>query len=190
MGERKGVNKWYPPDYDPNKGGLNKWQGTHALRERARKIHLGILIIRFEMPYNVWCEGCGLHVGMGVRFNAEKKKIGMYYTTPVYQFRMKCTMCDNHYEIKTDPANLDYVCVSGARRQEKRFEASENGTVVPDEKATIQKLALDPMFKLEHGEKDTSKGQDAKPRINKMMQIQVQKKSFYTVFENHPKCRI
>jgi len=128
---------------------------------------------------NVWCEGCGLHVGMGVRFNAEKKKIGMYYTTPVYQFRMKCTMCDNHYEIKTDPANLDYVCVSGCRRQEKRFEASENGTVVPDEKATIQKLALDPMFKLEHGEKDTSKGQDAKPRINKMMQIQDRVKDDY-----------
>lgn len=49
MGERKGTNKWYPPDYDPKKGGLNAWQGTHALRERARKIHLGIIIIRFEM---------------------------------------------------------------------------------------------------------------------------------------------
>ena len=64
MGERKGVNKWYPPDYDPSKGGLNKWQGTHAHRERARKIHLGIIIIRFEMPYNIWCEGCGNHIGM------------------------------------------------------------------------------------------------------------------------------
>ena len=49
MGERKGTNKWYPPDYDPKKGGLNAWQGTHALRERAKKIHLGIIIIRFEM---------------------------------------------------------------------------------------------------------------------------------------------
>lgn len=27
----------------------------------------------------------------------------MYYSTPVYQFRMKCHLCDNHYEIKTDP---------------------------------------------------------------------------------------
>ena len=37
------------------------------------------------------------------RYNAEKKKIGMYYSTPVYQFRMKCHLCDNHFEIKTDP---------------------------------------------------------------------------------------
>jgi len=36
------------------------------------------------------CEGCGNHVGMGVRYNAEKKKVGMYYTTPIHQFRMKC----------------------------------------------------------------------------------------------------
>ena len=58
------------------------------------------------MPYNIWCDGCQLHVGMGVRFNAEKTKIGMYYTTPVYQFRMKCTGCPNKYVIKTDPANM------------------------------------------------------------------------------------
>ena len=59
---------------------------------------------RFEMPYNMWCGGCGNHVGMGVRYNAEKSKIGMYYTTPIYKFRMKCHLCDNHFEIKTDPA--------------------------------------------------------------------------------------
>lgn len=38
------------------------------------------------------------------RYNAEKTKVGMYYSTPVYQFRMKCHLCDNHFEIKTDPA--------------------------------------------------------------------------------------
>jgi len=59
---------------------------------------------RFEMPYNIWCDGCGNHVAMGVRYNAEKSKIGMYYTTPIYKFRMKCHLCDNHFEIKTDPA--------------------------------------------------------------------------------------
>lgn len=69
MGERKGQNKYYPPDYNPAVGGLNKFKGTHALRERARKLHMGILIIRFEMPYNIWCDGCNNHIGMGVRYS-------------------------------------------------------------------------------------------------------------------------
>lgn len=58
---------------------------------------------RFEMPYNIWCGGCNSHIGMGVRYNAEKTKTGMYYTTPIYKFRMKCHLCDNHFEIQTDP---------------------------------------------------------------------------------------
>ena len=65
--ERKAVNKYFPPDYNPSKGGLNKYHGTHALRERAKKLHLGILVIRFEMPYNIWCLGCDNHIGTGVR---------------------------------------------------------------------------------------------------------------------------
>lgn len=55
------------------------------------------------MPYNIWCNTCGNHIGMGVRYNAEKTKIGNYYTTPIFQFRMKCHLCDGHFEIKTDP---------------------------------------------------------------------------------------
>lgn len=154
MGERKGTNLYYPPDYDPRVGGLNKFLGTHALRERARKLHMGILIIRFEMPYNIWCNGCGNHIGMGVRYNAEKTKIGMYYSTPLYQFRMKCHLCDNHFEIKTDPANLDYVIVSGARRQENRWDPKENEQIVPETKEVSHRLYDDAMYKLEHKAED------------------------------------
>ncbi|XP_078035281.1 coiled-coil domain-containing protein 130 homolog [Augochlora pura] len=163
MGERKGTNLYYPPDYDPKVGGLNKFLGTHALRERARKLHMGILIIRFEMPYNIWCDGCGNHIGMGVRYNAEKKKIGMYYSTPLYQFRMKCHLCDNHFEIKTDPANLDYVIVSGARRQENRWDPKENEQIVPETKEVSCRLYDDAMYKLEHGieDKKTAKSRDS-----------------------------
>ncbi|KAK6639867.1 hypothetical protein RUM43_008142 [Polyplax serrata] len=170
MGERKGTNLYYPPDYDPKKGGINKFQGTHALRERARKLHMGILIIRFEMPYNIWCDGCGNHIGMGVRYNAEKKKIGMYYTTPIYQFRMKCHLCDNHFEIKTDPGNLDYVIVSGARRQENRWDPTQNEQVVPEDKETSKKLFDDAMFKLEHSNKDEGTSKKQNPVLNKLLQ--------------------
>lgn len=168
MGERKGQNKYYPPDYDPKVGGLNKFLGTHALRERAKKIHLGIIIIRFEMPYNIWCEGCKNHIGMGVRYNAEKTKVGMYYSTPVYQFRMKCHLCDNYIEIKTDPGNLDYMIVSGASRQENRWDPTENGQVVPDTKEVQRKLFDDPMYKLEHVAADLQKGSDSKPRLRNL----------------------
>ncbi|KAG5874924.1 hypothetical protein JTB14_019592 [Gonioctena quinquepunctata] len=168
MGERKGVNKYYPPDYDPRVGGLNKFLGTHALRERARKIDKGIIIIRFEMPYNIWCDGCKNHVGMGVRYNAEKTKVGMYYTTPVYEFKMKCHLCDNHYVIRADPANLDYVIQSGARRQENRWDPTQNQQVVPETKETQKRLFDDSMFKLEHGSGDKNTAESAKPMLAKL----------------------
>ncbi|XP_017471748.1 PREDICTED: coiled-coil domain-containing protein 130 homolog [Rhagoletis zephyria] len=169
MGERKGQNKYYPPDYDPKKGGLNKFQGTHALRERARKIHLGIIIIRFEMPYNIWCDGCKNHIGMGVRYNAEKTKVGMYYSTPIYKFRMKCHLCDNHFEIQTDPGNLDYLILSGARRQENRWDPHQNEQVVPETKETQRRLFDDAMYKLEHQAKDVKAGEDAKPVLERLV---------------------
>lgn len=95
--------------------------GKHALGDRARKIDQGILITRFELPFNIWwyalvifsilkyiCSQrrsgtCDNHIGMGVRYNAEKKKIGSYYSTPIFSFRCKCHLCDAWFEIHTDP---------------------------------------------------------------------------------------
>ena len=44
--ERKQVNKYYPPDWDPRKGSANKRVGQHPLRDRAKKLSQGILVIR------------------------------------------------------------------------------------------------------------------------------------------------
>ncbi len=55
------------------------------------------------MPYNVWCGGCGIHIGRGVRYNAEKRQTGKYFSTKIWTFRMKCHLCDNYLEIRTDP---------------------------------------------------------------------------------------
>lgn len=57
-------------------------------------------------------------IGQGVRFNAEKKKVGNYYSTPVYSFRMRHTQCGGWIEIRTDPRNTAYVVVEGARKRE------------------------------------------------------------------------
>lgn len=173
MGERKGVNKWYPPDFDPAKhGSINGYYKTHPLRERARKLSQGILIIRFEMPYNIWCDGCKNHIGMGVRYNAEKKKVGNYYTTPIYRFRMKCHLCVNYIEMQTDPATCDYVIVSGAQRKEERWDMAENEQILTTERNEKEKLETDAMYKLDHGGKDKEKLRAAIPSLNELQEHQ------------------
>lgn len=123
-----GFNKYYPPDYDGEKdGSLNKYRGKHALGDRARKIDQGILITRFELPFNIWCGTCDNHIGMGVRYNAEKKKIGAYYSTPIFSFRCKCHLCDGWFEIHTDPKNTRYIVASGARQKDEDWNPEENG---------------------------------------------------------------
>ncbi|XP_077500434.1 coiled-coil domain-containing protein 130 homolog [Amblyomma americanum] len=172
MAERKAVNKYYPPEWTPSQGSINKFRNSHPLRDRARKLHLGILVIRFEMPYNIWCDGCGNHIGTGVRYNAEKSKVGMYYSTPIYKFRMKCHLCNNHFEIKTDPQNMDYEIISGARRQERRWDPSENEQVAPDDKEIGKKMATDAMFKLEHDVDDKAKVKVVTPALQRLEHLQ------------------
>lgn len=172
MAERKAVNKYYPPEWTPGHGSINKFRNSHPLRDRARKLHLGILVIRFEMPYNIWCDGCGNHIGTGVRYNAEKSKVGMYYSTPIYKFRMKCHLCDNHFEIKTDPQNMDYEIVCGARRQERRWDPKENEQVAPDDKEIGKKMATDAMFKLEHDVDDKGKVKVVTPALARLEHLQ------------------
>ncbi|NXA57163.1 CC130 protein, partial [Nothocercus julius] len=173
QGERKGVNKYYPPDFDPAKhGSLNKYHHSHPLRERARKLSQGILVIRFEMPFNIWCDGCKNHIGMGVRYNAEKKKVGTYYTTPIYRFRMKCHLCVNYIEMQTDPAGCDYVIVSGARRKEERWDMEDNAQVLPTASEAKEKLETDAMFRLEHGAADRAVLQRAVPTLGALQEAQ------------------
>ncbi|KAK6021148.1 hypothetical protein OSTOST_13191, partial [Ostertagia ostertagi] len=63
MGERKGQNFYYPPDFDYKKHkNLNKYHGTHALRERAKKIFARIIVIRGSLSLKNFdyelVEGC------------------------------------------------------------------------------------------------------------------------------------
>lgn len=154
MADRKAVNKYYPPDWDPTKGSINKHNKSHPLRHRAKKIDQGILTIRFELPYNIWCLKCDNHVAMGVRYNAEKSKVGNYYSTPIYKFRMKCHLCDNYFEIQTDPAKFDYVILSGCRKQIRESTQPEgeldlnNSSTYQEEDETKRKVT-DAMFRLE-----------------------------------------
>ncbi|KAH9481543.1 Coiled-coil domain-containing protein 130 [Psilocybe cubensis] len=169
----QGFNKYYPPDYDPSQGSLNKVRGKHALGDRARKLDQGILITRFELPFNIWCGTCNNHIGMGVRYNAEKKKIGAYYSTPIYSFRCKCHLCDGWFEIQTDPkaSNTRYVVTSGARQKDEDWNPEENGgfAVHDTEK---EGAPVDPLAALEKiTDAKTHMEKVQKPRIESLQNV-------------------
>jgi hypothetical protein len=49
-----------------------QYHGQHALRDRARKIDQGILIIRFEVPFHIWCSKCGEKIAKGELSSAKR----------------------------------------------------------------------------------------------------------------------
>ncbi|EFJ21786.1 hypothetical protein SELMODRAFT_176049 [Selaginella moellendorffii] len=157
-------NFYFPPEWTPKQGSLNKFQGQHPLRERARKIDQGILVIRFEMPFNVWCGGCHSMIAKGVRFNAEKKQIGKYYTTKIWSFSMKAACCKHEIEIHTDPKNCEYVIVKGAERKTETYDAADAGSLVVATGEDREKLT-DPFAKLEHDEEDILKGKESAKQL-------------------------
>ncbi|CAG8662995.1 11699_t:CDS:2, partial [Acaulospora morrowiae] len=165
-------------------GSVNKFVGKHPLGDRARKIDQGILIVRFasrfpirriyltfELPFNIWCEGCGNHVGKGVRYNAEKKKIGNYYSTPIFSFRMKCHLCDNWIEIHTDPKNAEYLVVAGARRKVETWEPEDNETIELKDEEEAKKLADNAFYKLEQSVKDEQKAKESLPILTQLQRL-------------------
>ncbi|KAM5567622.1 coiled-coil domain-containing protein 130 [Rosa sericea] len=163
-------NFYYPPEWTPNQGSLNKFHGQHALRERARKLDQGILIIRFEMPYNIWCGGCNSMIAKGVRFNAEKKQVGNYYSTKIWSFSMKAACCKQEIVIQTDPKNCQYVIISGAQQKTEDFDIEDAETfALPAEEE--KGMLADPFYRLEHQEEDLQKKKEAEPVLVRLQRI-------------------
>nr|XP_009409091.1 PREDICTED: coiled-coil domain-containing protein 130-like [Musa acuminata subsp. malaccensis] len=163
-------NFYYPPEWEPKKGSLNKFQGQHPLRERARKLDQGILIIRFEMPFNIWCGGCNSMIAKGVRFNAEKKQVGNYYSTKIWSFTMKSACCKHEIVIQTDPKNCEYVIISGAQRKTEDYDIEDAETFALPADEERGKLA-DPFYRLEHQEEDLRKKKEVEPLLVRLQRV-------------------
>ncbi|KAL7748543.1 Protein saf4 [Sorochytrium milnesiophthora] len=166
-------NKYFPPDFDPKKhNSVNQHIGKHPLGDRARKLKShGVLVVRFELPFNIWCLGCNNHIGMGVRYNAEKKKIGNYYSTPILSFRMKCHLCDNWFEIQTDPQNTQYVVTEGAKQKVEEYDPDDAEVPRLKDDAEKEKLAENGFYRLEHAVKDAKVAQDVKTSLMQLKEL-------------------
>ncbi|KAK7943681.1 uncharacterized protein PG986_012794 [Apiospora aurea] len=166
------MGRYVPPDLEGTASG-NQVNRKHALGHRASKLaSQGILTVRFEMPFAMWCGHCPKPtiIGQGVRFNAEKKKVGNYYSTPIYSFRMRHAQCGGALEIRTDPKNTAYEVVEGGRRREDRTDEpdGEGGRleIITDQER--EKLRSSAFAKLEKTIEDREQLAHAKLRIEEL----------------------
>ncbi|KAI9811544.1 MAG: hypothetical protein M1826_003147 [Phylliscum demangeonii] len=146
--------------------------GRHALGARARKLSQGILTVRFEMPFAVWCSSCTQPtiIGQGVRFNAEKKKVGNYHSTPIYSFRMKHVVCGGLIEIRTDPQNTAYVVAEGGKKRDtgEDREAGVEGAIPIRTEEEREKLRQDAFAALESKVEDKRRTEGDSKRIGEL----------------------
>lgn len=122
MSERKVINKYYPPDFDPSK------------IPRARRPKDNQFTVRMMLPMSVRCTTCGEYMGKAKKFNAKKETVRgeEYLTLKIFRFYMKCTACAAEFTIKTDPQNSDYVVEAGAVRNFEPWK--ENAKIVDEAK--------------------------------------------------------
>ena len=198
MAERRAQNKWIPNSFDPKKfKSINDYvknqqkrnsQGTRQAAKRkveeeedveeygpviektapASSKSLKTQTVRFELPFNCWCLGCGNHIGMGVRYNAEKVHVGYYHSSPLFSFRMKCHLCPEKIIINTDAKNGEYVLKAGLRKKIETFDPKDAELPQLQDEKEREKLESDVFYRLEHGLLDTKQAEKAAPAIEEL----------------------
>lgn len=144
MSERKVLNKYYPPDFDPSKIPKLKLPKDRQY------------VVRLMAPFNMRCKTCGEYIYKGKKFNARKETVQneTYMGLPIFRFYIKCTRCLAEITFKTDPENTDYAMEHGATRN---FQAEK---LIEEEEKRIQQEREEeelnnPMKVLENRTKDS-----------------------------------
>lgn len=108
MSERKVLQKYYPPDFDP--AAITR---TRAPKPTGPKVQT----VRLMAPFSMKCTTCGEYIYKGRKFNARKETTDQkYYSIAIFRFYIRCTRCSGEITFKTDPKNMDYECEKGAKR--------------------------------------------------------------------------
>ncbi|XP_045462727.1 splicing factor YJU2-like [Harmonia axyridis] len=144
MSERKVLNKYYPPDFDPSKIPRMKLPKNRQYT------------VRLMAPFNMRCETCGEYIYKGKKFNARKEDVENenYLGIRIYRFYIKCTRCLQEISFKTDPQSTDYVIEAGATRNFMALKLAEEQALREEEEAKEEE-ANNPMKLLENRTKQS-----------------------------------
>ena len=99
MGERKVLNKYIPPDFDP------------AKVPRGKRPADGQIKVRMMLPMSICCQTCGNFISKGTKFNSRKEdaKGETYLGLRIFRFYFRCPRCSGEIAMKTDPERSDYI---------------------------------------------------------------------------------
>lgn len=146
MSERKVLNKYYPPDFDPAK--IPKLEKGAKTRQWVQRV---------MAPFNMRCNTCGEYIARAKKFNMRREKVigEDYLGLFIFRFYLRCPRCVSEITFKTDLKNCDYEMEHGATRN---FMAQ---TLIKREQEQLKKEkeqeVLDPMTILENRTKDSQK---------------------------------
>jgi len=149
MSERKVLNKYFPPDFDP------------ALIPRRKGPKNSQQVVRLMAPFSMRCNTCGEYIYKGKKFNARKETVEGedYYGIKIFRFYIKCTLCSAEITFKTDPKNTDYSAEHGASRNFEPWR-EEQAVEEEDRLAKMEEEENDPMKALENRTVDSKREMD------------------------------
>ncbi|CEH13424.1 Uncharacterized conserved protein [Ceraceosorus bombacis] len=130
MGERKVLNKYFPPEFDPSKIPRRR-QAADRQQE-----------VRLMAPFSMRCNTCGEYVYKGKKFNARKEMVmgETYYGIKIFRFYIKCPTCSAEITFRTDPQNTDYKAEHGASKQRAMDpEAEERKRAEEEDELLVRK---------------------------------------------------
>lgn len=189
----------YPSDWDPSRGSLDQFQRKkgfehHFGKYRTKNLDKGLLIIRFELPFKVQCLRCQTYIGQGTRYDADKKKVGKYFSTPIYEFMMRCkcavshensadgqAYCNQRFVIRTDPKNGDYELVEGIRRKVETWSNEDAETLELPDPETRRQMDSDPMVKAEKTIRNFQRERSQKERLADLQELRDDREDTYAL---------
>ncbi len=144
MSERKVINKWIDPEFDPSKVDIEKKPERNSCR------------IRMMLPMTVKCLNCNNYMGVGKKYNMIIEKVldEDYLGVKIYRFYYKCDSCFKEVTFKTDPKNSDYICEWGIKKVPQIWKDLE---LAEEEFKSLKKKEMkeDAMKSLEYKKQDT-----------------------------------
>ena len=169
MAERKAVNRYFAPDFDPD---APMPTGPRFLIPKTEPASKPLRSVRLMLPFTLRCQACGEFIYKGRKFNARKETCWgeTYLGVQIYRFYIRCTLCAAEITYITDPEHADYRVERGATRNSEPWRQE-----LKESEALKVKRALeeehDPMRKLENRTIDSRQEIDVTERLEDIRTI-------------------